>query len=37
MIEGEMVQGNLSGFSERAVNPSEGGMGARGWKQPGGQ
>lgn len=30
------MQGNLSGFSERAVNPSEGGMGARGWKQPGG-
>ena len=27
MIEGEIVQGNLSGFSERTVNPSKGGMG----------
>ncbi|KAJ7406184.1 Transcription factor COE1 [Willisornis vidua] len=26
MIEGEMVQGNLFGFSERTVNPSKGGM-----------
>jgi len=30
MNEGEMVQGNLSGFSEAAVNPSKGGMGAHG-------
>lgn len=37
MIEGEMVQGNLYGVSERTVDLSKGGMGARVCKQPRGQ